>query len=212
MSGVITYTALAEAIAPHFGTYDVACPLCGPDRRRGSNRSRKVFRVWYTSPGFMTYSCARCGTRGYARANGGEHTLPASLPDRRCEAKPTPAMSNEARRDKARWLWSCRQSIEGTLAEIYLRKARAYGGTLPATLGFLRPRGEHLPGMIGAAGAASFMPALAAAVPGWVECVTILVDDDKPGRWNADELARRLERRGFSVRLIVPPQTAARYP
>jgi hypothetical protein len=63
-----------------------------------------------------------------------------------------------------------------------------------------------------AAGAASFMPALAAAVPGWIECVTILVDDDKPGRTNADELAGRLERRGFSVRLIVPPQTAARYP
>jgi hypothetical protein len=62
-----------------------------------------------------------------------------------------------------------------------------------------------------AAGAASFMPALAAAVPGWVECVTILVDDDKPGRTNADELAGRLERRGFSVRLIVP-QMAARYP
>ncbi len=297
MSGAITYTALAEAIAPHFGTYDVACPLCGPDRRRGSNRSRKVLRVWYTSPGFMTYSCARCGTRGYARANGGEHPLPASLPDRRCEGKPTPAISNEARRDKARWLWSCRQSIEGTPAEIYLRKARAYGGTLPATLGFLAPRGEHPPAMIAAfgrateaepssvciadeaitgvhltrlapdglqkagteadkimigtplgspivlaapgdlgglaiaegiedalsvheatglgawaAGAASFMPALAAAVPGWVECVTILVDDDKPGRTNADELAGRLERRGFSVRLIVPPQTAARYP
>jgi hypothetical protein len=297
MSGVITYAALAEAIAPHFGTYDVACPLCGPDRRSESNRRRGVLRIWHISLGFMTYSCARCGIRGYARANGGEHPLPASLPDRRRKGKPTPVISNEARRDKARWLWSCRQSIEGTPAEIYLRKARAYGGTLPATLGFLPLRGEHPPAMIAAfgrateaepsiicisdesvagvhltrlaldgrqkagteadkimigtplgspivlaaagdlgglaiaegiedalsvheatglgawaAGAASFMPALAAAVPGWVECVTILVDDDKPGRTNADELAGRLERRGFSVRLIVPPQTAARYP
>src|SRR5260370_9741473 len=148
MSGAITYTTLAEAIARHLGDSDRGSRLCGPDGRRGSNRRRKVLRVWYPSPGFMTYSCARCGTRGYARANGGEHPLPASLPDRRCEGKPTPAISNEARRDKARWLWSCRQSIEGTPAEIYLRKARAYGGTLPATLGFLRPRGEHLPAMI----------------------------------------------------------------
>src|SRR5260370_30369333 len=288
MSGAITHTTVAEAVAPHFGTYDVAWPLCGPDRRRGSNRSRKVFRVWYTSPGFMTYSCARCGIRGYARANGGEHPLPASLPNRRCEGKPTPATSNEARRDKARWLWSCRQSIEGTPAEIYLRKARAYGGTLPATLGFLRPRGEHPPAMIAAfgratepepsnvwisnesvtgvhltrlspdgqqkagteadkimigtplgspiilagpgdlrrlafpdgiedalsvheatglgawaAGAASFMPALAAAVPGWVDCVTILVDDDNAGRTNADDLPDWRDGRGYSDRFIV---------
>jgi hypothetical protein len=294
MSGTISYTALAQAIAPHFGTHDIACPLCGPDRLSGSNRCRKVLRVWYTSPGFITYSCARCCIRGYARANGGEHPLPASLPDRRRDGKPTPAMSSGPRRDKARWLWRLRQPIEGTPAEIYLRKARAYGGTLPATLGFLPPRGEHLPAMIAAfgraiepepgilciseesvtgvhltrlspdgqqkagteadkimigtplgspiilaappdlaglaiaegiedalsvheatglgvwaAGAASFMPALAAAVPGWVECVTILVDDDKPGRTNADELAGRLERLGFSVRLIVP-QMAAR--
>jgi len=62
-----------------------------------------------------------------------------------------------------------------------------------------------------AAGAASFMPALAAAVPGWIECVTILVDDDSAGRTNADALAEQLESRGFLVRLIVPPQTAERH-
>src|SRR5258708_7787529 len=155
MSGTISYAALAQAIGPHFGTYDVACPLCGPDRRRGSNRSRKVFRVWYTSPGFITYSCARCGIRGYARANGGEHPLPASLPDRRCEGKPTPAMSNEASRDKARWLWSCRHSIGGPPAEISLRKAAGYGGMLPATLGFLARRAERPPAMIAAFGRAT---------------------------------------------------------
>jgi hypothetical protein len=55
-----------------------------------------------------------------------------------------------------------------------------------------------------AAGSASFMPALAAAVPTWVECVTIMVDDDRTGRQNADELGRQLQDRGIEVRLVIP--------
>lgn len=47
------------------------------------------------------------------------------------------------------------------------------------------------------------MPALAAAVSGWIECVTIMVDNDDAGRANADALAGRLERRGFRVRLVI---------
>lgn len=225
----------------------------------------------------MTYSCARCGVRGYARANEAVHPLPVSLPDGRLEGQTAQPTSNEARRNKARWLWSRRQPIEGTSAEIYLRKVRGYGGPLPATLGFLAPRGGYPPAMIAAfgeasepepsivsisndavagvhltrlapdgrqkagtetdkmmigaplgspivlappgdlgglaiaegiedalsvheatglgawaAGAASFMPALAAVVPGWIQCVTILVDDDSAGRTNADALAEQL--------------------
>ena len=43
-----------------------------------------------------------------------------------------------------------------------------------------------------AAGSASRLPALADAIPSYVECVTILVDDDKAGRRYARELAARL--------------------
>jgi hypothetical protein len=53
-----------------------------------------------------------------------------------------------------------------------------------------------------AAGAASFMPALATAVPDWIECVTIIVDDDDAGRTNADALADRLDCRGVGIRLV----------
>jgi Toprim domain len=296
MIPVISYAVLEQITEQRRGTFDFPCPLCGSDRRSESNRRRRVLRVWHTSPGFMTYSCARCGVAGYARANQAAQPLPVSLPEGRLEEQTTPPASNEARRDKARWLWSRRHPIEGTPAETYLRKARAYGGPLPATLGFLAPRGKHSPAMIAAfggasepepsivcisndavtgvhltrlapdgrqkagtetdkmmigtplgspivlappgdlgglaiaegiedalsvheatglgvwaAGAASFMPALAAAVPDWIECVTILVDDDNAGRTNADALAEQLESRGFSVRLIVPPQTAERH-
>ena len=48
-------------------------------------------------------------------------------------------------RDKARWLWSQRQPLAGSIAEFYLREARGITCTLPPTLGFLSPRkpGQH---------------------------------------------------------------------
>jgi hypothetical protein len=53
-----------------------------------------------------------------------------------------------------------------------------------------------------AAGAASFLPALAPAIPAYVDCITILADDDADGRRHAAELARRLREQRCNVRLI----------
>lgn len=53
-----------------------------------------------------------------------------------------------------------------------------------------------------AAGAASFLPALAPAIPPYVDCITILADDDTDGRRHAAELARRLREQHRTVRLI----------
>ena len=56
-----------------------------------------------------------------------------------------------------------------------------------------------------AAGAANRLPALARAVPRYVECVNVLVDDNEPGRKYSYELARQLRKvRGsrFDVRLL----------
>jgi hypothetical protein len=291
----ISFAALTRIKGHRLGTYDIPCPLCGPDRRAVTNRCRKVLRVWHTEPKFLTFSCARCGAHGYARADGDSHQVTGPMRATRKELNAATAPASAVKRDKARWLWSCRQPIEGTPAEIYLRKARGYGGRLPGTLGFLPQRPEHPPAMIAAfgtvgeaepgvvsisdgavagvhltrlapdgtakagtqtdkimigtplgspivvavpgdlgglaitegiedalsvheatglgawaAGAASFMPALAEAVPSWIECVTILVDDDEAGRRNADVLAERLERRCFPVRLVTPPQERER--
>ena len=62
-----------------------------------------------------------------------------------------------------------------------------------------------------AAGSASFIPALADAVPPYVECLTVCVDDDPTGRKHASELVRRLRDRGFEVipRLLRSPEAAA---
>jgi hypothetical protein len=50
-----------------------------------------------------------------------------------------------------------------------------------------------------AAGGATFMPALAAQLPSYIECVTVVVDDDNAGLHSSDELASRLNQRGFQV-------------
>ena len=56
-----------------------------------------------------------------------------------------------------------------------------------------------------AAGSASRMPALAEAILGYVECITVVADADDAGQSNAQKLATALSQR-FEVRLITPPQ------
>jgi hypothetical protein len=60
-----------------------------------------------------------------------------------------------------------------------------------------------------AAGSAPFLPYLADTVPPYVECVTCIVDDDKAGRRKSNELAQRLEDRGFEVRMFYPARSRA---
>jgi hypothetical protein len=196
------------------------------------------------------------------------------------------------RLSKALWLWRSRQPIIGSIAERYLRDARGYGGSLPATLGFLPARGEHPPAMIAAfglahevepsviaiadtavtgvhltrlkpdgsgkatfedpddnakimvghsagspivlappndllglaitegiedglsvredtglgvwtAGAANRMPALAAVVPSYIDCTTVVGDDDRDGRRFASDLADGIRARGVDARAII---------
>jgi hypothetical protein len=56
------------------------------------------------------------------------------------------------RLDLARWLWNRRWPITGSIAERYLREARAYRGRLPSTLGFLPSWRDHPPALIAAFG------------------------------------------------------------
>jgi hypothetical protein len=52
-----------------------------------------------------------------------------------------------------------------------------------------------------AAGCAARMPALAAAVPSYIECVTVCADPEDAGQKNARALADALTARGFEVRV-----------
>jgi hypothetical protein len=281
--------ALIQLAGGRFGTFDVPCPLCGPLRHSPANRRRKVMRIWRHDPSFVTFHCARCGETGYAR-NGSASPAPdpAKLARVRAELAKLDGHAAMEQSRKAAWLWRHRQPIAGSIAEIYLRAARGYGGPLPATLAFLPAGDSYSPAMIAAfghveepepgviaisdevvcgvhitklksdgsgkagterdkimvgaslglpivlapindllglavcegiedtlstyeatglgawaAGAASRLPALAQAIPEYVECTTVMVDDDHDGRRHAIELGRRTASRGIEVRQIV---------
>jgi hypothetical protein len=134
------------------GVHDVQCPECGPSRRSPANQSRRVLRVWRIEPGFATFHCARCGLRGRTRDCQAPLPDPAALARARHEAAERERIAAAERLSKGRWLWGNRAPITGSIAECYLREARAYGGRIPETLGFLPARGKHGPAMIAAFG------------------------------------------------------------
>jgi hypothetical protein len=135
---------------------DAPCPLCGPDRRSAVNQRRKTLRLWCEDPSFITYHCARCGERGWASdSNVVRSSVPArDMPAIKAEIDRRNFEEARDRLKVAMSLWRRRVAIEETAAEIYLRKARCYGGRLPATLGFLPASGDYAPAMIAVFGMA----------------------------------------------------------
>lgn len=148
----LNFEALQRIVGGKFGIHDVPCLLCGPDRQSPANRTRKVLRVWYISPNFISYSCARCGERGYVRDRGGSKINSSTYACVRSELDEHNRAAAAARLSKALALWRARKPLSGSVAEKYLRDARAYHGPLPPTLGFLPARGDYPPAMIAAFG------------------------------------------------------------
>jgi hypothetical protein len=103
----LTLDEIEQLIDGGLGTFDVACPCCGPQRHSLANRVRRVLRIWRIEPGYATYPWARCGemaVRAIPR-QGDLIQLSVSGPH---------------------WLWSQRQPISRTIADRYLRLARGY--------------------------------------------------------------------------------------
>jgi hypothetical protein len=291
-NAMIAFYDIDRLVCGRIGTFDVACPFCGPHRHSRVNQRKKVFRVWRIEPAFASYHCVRCGEKGFARDRKSVVPDPVKLAKARAEAAQRDQDYHAKRLRMAQWLWSQRESISGTIAETYLRLARGYRGPLPTTLGFLPARGDYPPAMIAAfglpsepepgrlviadhavrgvhltrllpdgsgkavfsdeaeqakvmigrstgwpivlapcndllglaivegvedglsayeatqlgvwaAGSASRLPALAGAIPAYIECVTLLIDDDPDGRRHAATLASLIAARGIEVRSIV---------
>ena len=288
MNAFIDLRTIDSITKGKIGTHDIPCPICGPERRSLANQRRKVLRVWQLEPTFATYHCARCGEHGHVRDGGAAQPDSVDLDRVRREAAERECAAAAERLSRARWLWSKRRPLAGSIAEMYLREARGYTSGLPATLGFLPGRGEYGPALIAAfglpeepepsrlaipddavlgvhltrlapngsgkagtgadkimigsslgspivvappndllglaitegiedalsmheatglgswaAGSSSRLPALAAAVPDYVETITIVVDDDDEGRRHAGYLAERLRDGGREVRLLL---------
>ena len=285
---MISLDAIDRLTGGRLGTHDLPCPLCGPFKSAIGQR-RKVMRVWRVEPCFATYHCERCGESGYLRDLHAPEPDSARLAKARAEAAERDRIHKADRLAKARWLWSRRKPIAGTIAERYLREGRGITCPLPATLGFLPPHGEYPPAMIAAfglahetepglivignnavrgvhitrllsdgsdrergerakimighsagapiilastpdalalaitegvedaltmheatglgawaAGSASRLPVLADAIPDYIDCVTVVVDDDPDGHRHSATLADKVRARGIEVRLILP--------
>jgi Toprim domain len=134
------------------GRYYTTCPQCSPLRKKAG---QKCLGVTIGHDG-VKFGCNHCQWSG-----GGRYELPRTRSDRPKASAPAiekdrkrHAAETATSRKKARWLWSHREPITGSIAERYLRECRGYTGALPGTLGFLLARDEHPPAMIGAFGAA----------------------------------------------------------
>src|SRR5258708_40096800 len=95
-----------------------------------------------------------CGETGFARDKHAPAPDPQKLAWLRAEAAEHGRIHKIERLSKARWLWSKRKPIAGSIAERYLREKRKIKCPLPATLGFLPVHGDYSPSMIAAFGLA----------------------------------------------------------
>jgi hypothetical protein len=130
------------------GRFYATCPQCSAKRKQSSQKL-KCLGITVGSDG-VKWGCNHCTWTGGQRYENHQTDAKAANERARAKAKAETAAS----RKKARWLWSQRQSIVGSIAEQYLRKCRGYPGQLPGTLGFLPARGDYPPAMIAAFGMA----------------------------------------------------------
>lgn len=149
---VLTYQALFHAVNGKLGVHDIACPLCGPEKRSPSNRVRRVLRLWCLSPDFISFVCARCGDEGFVRDCDAPKINAVTRARIATELEQHRQVGAAERLRKALALWRIRQPLRGTIAEKYLREARGYNAALPPTLGFLPACDEYPPAMIAAFG------------------------------------------------------------
>ena len=182
--GIALKSVGAELIGP--------CPVCGGRDRFGISIRKQVF------------NCRGCGAKGDVIAlvqlldgcTFKDAITKLTGDGQRRQGTPK-APERSARKDdqtkaaKAAWLWSQRKPIiEGTPSWLYLRK-RGYTGAIPATLGYLPPRGPYPAAMIAAFGvAAELLPGIISApeqVIG-VHLTRLTADGDKAP--NADGKAK----------------------
>lgn len=125
----IPYATLAD-LCRAGGTRDCPCPLCGPDRRHAANRKRKVLRVWHLEPGFASYSCARCGAKGWARVDDRQKVEPRRWPvaaEATSAGTISPTQIDAALAERVEYalrLWGESKPLTGTLGWKYFTERR----------------------------------------------------------------------------------------
>jgi hypothetical protein len=155
VAALIDLREIAHRLDGEVAGGQVLAPGPAHDRR---DRSLSVKLSASAPDGFVVYSFAGDDWRlcmEHVRAQ-----LGLARPDRRARQEqklPTNSARDResdiaAERAKARWLWRRRRSPDKTIAEVYLRDARGYGGVIPPTLAFLPANDMHEASLIAALG------------------------------------------------------------
>jgi hypothetical protein len=137
----------AELIGP--------CPKCGGRDRFGVHTKKQLWHCRNCGVGgndaiSLVRHLDGCGFVGAIDTLAGDGATNQTPPAKREERDVY--KDDQSKASKAAWLWSQRKPItEGTPPWLYLRK-RAYRGPIPATLGYLPPRGLYPAAMIAAFG------------------------------------------------------------
>jgi hypothetical protein len=103
---------------------DVPCPECGPICSTKPNKHKRVLRLWQ-GDGIITYNCARCGAKGFARernADWGKGTPQGFKP--RHPPVVIPDNDQAQRIERSLAIWRGARDIRGTPAGTYLRRRR----------------------------------------------------------------------------------------
>ncbi len=151
MSGSLDLKIINELTAGKFGVHAVPCPLCSPTRKP-ANRRKPVLKIWYLDAAFATFNCAHCLEHGFVRDGSAPRLDPVALERAKRETAEWHRIAVATQLRKARWLWSKRRPLAGSIGEAYLREARGYNGPMPATLGFLPADDKYPPALIAALG------------------------------------------------------------
>jgi hypothetical protein len=131
MSAALAFDDIVTLTGDRFGKFDVPCVFCSNIH----NPRKKVLRVYRLDEGFATFTCVRCGEKGFVRSD-----KPAER-QRKSRRQPIEPETDKDTVATARHLWGLRQRITSdTPPYRYLRDVRGYGGPIPATLGYLPPR------------------------------------------------------------------------
>jgi hypothetical protein len=146
-----TVTDIDNITSGRIGTFDVACPACGPGWQSARKRTKKVMRIWRVEPGFATYFCARCEIGGYARDGSAGPVDPARYARGKAEREAQERKATVERLQLVSFMWARRQPPQRSPVETYLHEVRRCRGPIPSSIGYLPPRKpEHHPAMISA--------------------------------------------------------------
>jgi hypothetical protein len=135
------------------GEYVGPCPICGGHDRFAVNPKKGLWHCRRCAKGGDVIDLVRhldgCGFTHSIERLTGEKSATFD-PVRHARAKAEGAERQRRQHEKAAWLWSQRQPIQGTIAERYLQ-GRGITCPMPPTIAFLPSRKpEHHPAMIGA--------------------------------------------------------------